>query len=302
MGQPFLCQLLELPPNMMEVAAQTAWDVNPANRPPEEGIRQLLQNSAVALTGVALAPDAPLLQVEMQHLALVTSKWWGREGGVFRVGFLETVDPALRNKILNYANLWSSWSNVQFVYTPNSANAHIRLTLKPNPPIYASYVGTDNKLIPLNQPTMWLAGFSLGTPDSEYMRVVVHEFGHFLGFMHEHQRPEVVELLDPQKCYEQGKRQLGWSKADVDAQILTATPLRYLTATTRADQSSIMCYRFGGEWTRNGQPIPGGLQPSDSDKAFVGQVYPLVKPSPSGSGKLKVIMAADQQALRVEVA
>lgn len=40
------------------------------------------------------------------------------------------------------------------------------------------------------------------TPDQEYSRVVLHEFGHALGAIHEHQHPEAAIPWDKPKVYE----------------------------------------------------------------------------------------------------
>ena len=49
---------------------------------------------------------------------------------------------------------------------------------------------------------MNLQGFTMNTPEAEYRRVVRHEAGHTLGFLHEHMRRELVARIDPEKAYE----------------------------------------------------------------------------------------------------
>jgi hypothetical protein len=48
------------------------------------------------------------------------------------------------------------------------------------------------------------------TPDQEYSRVVLHEFGHALGAIHEHQHPAAGIPWDKPKVYEYYARQ-HWS-------------------------------------------------------------------------------------------
>ena len=49
-------------------------------------------------------------------------------------------------------------------------------------------------------PTMNLEGFTMRTPESEFLRVVRHEAGHTLGFEHEHMRTQLVQRIDRKKA------------------------------------------------------------------------------------------------------
>lgn len=56
------------------------------------------------------------------------------------------------------------------------------------------------------QPTMNLEGIRCSTPgvDEEERAIILHEFGHALGFLHEHQSPARVDILefDDQSIYD----------------------------------------------------------------------------------------------------
>ena len=56
-----------------------------------------------------------------------------------------------------------------------------------------SYIGRDAKNVPLSQPTLNLGWFqSVDYPDeNEWKGTTLHEFGHALGFWHEHQHPNI---------------------------------------------------------------------------------------------------------------
>ena len=69
----------------------------------------------------------------------------------------------------------------------NADDAEIRISfLQPGS---WSYIGVDALLILPDQPTMNFGWFTADTSDEEYHRVVLHEFGHALGCIHEHQNP-----------------------------------------------------------------------------------------------------------------
>jgi hypothetical protein len=81
--------------------------------------------------------------------------------------------------ITDLANLYFSWEN--------PPNTDIRISFK-----YEgswSVIGTTAKNIPKNQPTMNFGWLTAGVSEDEARRVILHEFGHALGLIHEHQNP-----------------------------------------------------------------------------------------------------------------
>src|SRR4029077_11004399 len=132
-----------------------------------------------------------------QHIALLTSKYWGPSARRLTVSFLEKPAYQFRLLVLRHMNAWNKGgTNVHFVYTTGTGD--VRVTTAPDG--YWSYLGTDIHMIPTDEPTMCLESFSASTPDSEYRRVVRHETGHTLGFVHEHMRKELVARIDPAKA------------------------------------------------------------------------------------------------------
>lgn len=245
------CSIRRLPPELAIEAAATAHRINPANRP----------------AGV----DEPM------RIAMTTSKYWGAGGVKLSVGFMEQTATALANKIIAAANLWAKTANVTFVLS-SLANAQVRISRGPGG--YFSYLGTDILHIPASQETMNLERFSLNTPDSEYLRVVCHEFGHTLGCPHEHMRKDIVSRLDPAKTIAYFEADQGWSATEIQQQVLTPLDERSLMSTP-VDVTSIMCYQLPGSITTDGQPIPGGAQIDTSDAAFMATMYPLAVAPPT---------------------
>jgi hypothetical protein len=241
-------------------AAAEAVAVNPVNAP--------AQPAALVGAGI-LAPE---------HIALLTSRYWGQTGRVLTVRFMERTSYALKHKILEHMNAWyTGGAGIQFILA-SGAGTHtdVRVTLAGEG--YWSYLGTDIRLIPQDEPTMCLQGFTLATPESEYRRVVRHEAGHTLGFPHEHMRHEVVARIDPRLAYAYFARSDGWDQQTVDAQVLTALEDRKLFFTSRPDVDSIMCYQLPGSITRDGQPIRGGTNIDRSDQEFANLIYPGYRP------------------------
>jgi hypothetical protein len=257
MDNIIVCSPKALPKERLIESAKRAVDINPLNHAPAERLAGLIRG---------FAPTA-------EHIAVLTTKYWGNPGVHLTVGFLDNPPADLRARILQHMNAWSQSANVQFVESPT--NPDVRVTRAGGATGgYWSYVGTDVKMIPAGQPTMNLEGFTMNTPESEFHRVVRHEIGHTMGFPHEHMRRQIVAKIDPNKAIAYFRRTQGWSKAQVQAQVLTAIEDSSLLGTPNADPSSIMCYQLPGSIMKDGQPVVGGLDIDASDFAFAASIYP----------------------------
>lgn len=270
------CVLKQLPEELWVAAALTAAAENPANAPAEQMLAALI------------------FPVEPQHIAVMTSKWWGAKGVDLSVQFLDSPNAETRRRILEQANRWSKYAKVQFRETAGQGDLRIARARGDG---YWSYLGTDNRMIAGNQATMNLEGFTERTPEAEYLRVVPHEFGHALGCPHEHARRAIVERLDPAKTIAVFQRDYGWSASTTRQQVLTPLDERSVMGTP-PDETSIMTYQFSGECTRDGKPITGGLDMNESDLEFLGKAYPKPlpppppPPPPAGKGLVSVDTAA----------
>ena len=233
-----------------------------------------------------------------EYIAVVQSKWWGSSGVHLGVCFMEPAPDDLKRRILSHMNAWNDFCNVRFELTDDTRSAHVRITREQEG--YWSYLGRDILGIPRNQPTMCLQGFSMQTPASEFVRVVRHETGHALGAPHEHARSAIVRRLNPLLTIQWGRERLGWSEQMVRSQILTPLNEASLFGTPDADQDSIMCYQLPGSITFDGQPVRGGSDFTESDKAFFASLYPLPnkpKPKPSNGVNHMAILAVIRNVL-----
>ena len=257
-----ICTPKSLPQHVQVRAAKTATDVNPMNAP---------------VFGFMPMDDtlARLVSDPLQ-IAVLTSKYWGTARRRLTVSFMESTPADLRTRILSHMNAWAC--GIQFVET--SGTGQVRISRGDGG--YWSYLGTDILHIATQRQTMNLQGFTMGTPESEFRRVIRHETGHTLGFPHEHMRRELVARIDRQKAYDYFRRTQGWSQTMVDQQVLTPLDERSIFATP-ADQTSIMCYQLPGLITTDGRPILGGTDINATDLAFAQRLYPPVgasMPSP----------------------
>lgn len=246
-----ICTPKFLPRERWLEAAETAARTNPQNLP--EGVTP---SDAVAGTG--------------DRLALDIQRYWRTDGVRLTVGFMDSPPADLRARILSHMNAWSRTANVSFVET--QVDPQVRIARGDSG--HWSYVGTDILLIPKDQQTMNLDGFTMKTRDSEFYRVVRHETGHTLGFPHEHMRRELIERLDREKVIASFMRSQGWSRQEVINQILTPIEEGSILGTDRPDPHSIMCYQIDGDLTIDGEPIPGGTDITELDYEFISLIYP----------------------------
>lgn len=253
------CSIKLLPEEDWISAASTAVKINPANAPALNQFQQAI-------------PDGVM---PPQHLAVLTTKYWGIGGVRLTVGFMDNPEAALRAKILSHMNAWGVFSNVQFV--ESTVNPQVRISRAPDG--YWSYLGTDILLIPANKATMNLQGFSMSTPESEFFRVIRHETGHTLGFPHEHMRKEIIDNIDAEKAISLFMSTQGWSREQVIAQVLTPIPNSALNATESADPNSIMCYQLPASIMKNGVAVSGGADIDVQDANFASRIYPKLSGS-----------------------
>jgi hypothetical protein len=238
-------------------AAAEATRLHPPNAPPQ-GVLAAVRD----FMGAASVIPEPL------HIALLTNAYWGSRQRVLSVSFMEETPADLAARIVSHANAW----NCGITFALTNGVGDVRISRGPGG--YYSYLGVGITQIPQDTCTMNLEQFTMDTPESEFHRVVRHEFGHTLGFPHEHMRKEIVARINPQAAYRYFRQTQGWSRQDVDQQVLTPLDDRALVEAP-ADQTSIMAYQMPASITNDGQPIVGGLDINPEDAAFALAQYPL---------------------------
>jgi hypothetical protein len=273
-----VCTPRILPKDLWLLAAHVASEVNPLNRP-----------SLGHLAEVAPGGN------DHAFIAALTTKYWHGGGVRLTVGFLDGPSAALQKRILSHMNAWNKTANVRFTLT--STDPQVRIARAADG--YWSNVGTDILTVEPGQPTMNLEGFTMQTDDSEFHRVVRHETGHTLGFIHEHMRRTLVKQIDEKKAIAYFGSTQGWSPAMVRQQVLTPIEESSLLGTAQTDANSIMCYQIPGTITVSGKPILGGNDIDAQDFAFAAKLYPKkAAGAPASPGHLADAVARAQKSAR----
>jgi serralysin len=235
-----------------------------------------IQENADNLPGRPSAPrmGAPSFAADPLSMALVTGKKWA-PGRVLRVHFLGG-QQSIRQKVMGYAVEWMSYANIRLEFV-NDPAAEIRVSFTLGDGSW-SYLGTDALTIPQSQPTMNYGWLTPTTPDDEYSRVVLHEFGHALACIHEHQHPQAGIPWDREAVYRYYWQTQGWSRAEVDNNLFSLLPASQ-TQFSRFDPTSIMCYAVPDELTLGDYEIGWNRVLSPSDKEFIAVAYPRAAPA-----------------------
>jgi serralysin len=220
-----------------------------------------------------LANSPKLPQGTAERAALFAGAKWPHQSTI-TISFLDG-DPVVQEKVINAALQWidAGLANVGFDFRKDTNNTNIRISFQ-----YKgswSVLGTSCKEITdLSQPTMNFGWLDKDSTDDEIREVVLHEFGHALGLIHEHMSPGghiawnrdqvIKELSGPPN---------NWS-IEVIEHNMFETFEKKDTNFTEMDPHSIMMYPISARWTLDGFSVGANSRLSDVDRQFIKEQYP----------------------------
>lgn len=218
-----------------------------------------------------LAPD-PKLEPGQTRAALLTQAKWP-DGETIIVSFLDG-DSGMQKKVQQVAQEWCApmMANLNLLFIKQKTKGDIRISFK-YPGSWSAIGTTCHNITKRLSPTMNFGWLTRQSTDDEIRRVVLHEFGHALGLVHEHQNPggkiqwnrdQVIEdLSGPPNKWPLDVIELNMFLAYVEDE----------TTFTRLDPNSIMMYPIPARWTLDGFSTVLNADLSPLDRQFIRQMY-----------------------------
>ncbi len=221
---------------------------------------------------ICLEKFPPSMNGQVNKGSVLEQNRW-LSGQTVRVKFLNG-NGFLHQKVVQFASEWMNYANINFIFVASYENADIKINFD-NSNASWSYYGNYSQNIPQNQASMNFGWFDSNTPDYEFSRTIIHEFGHALGMVHEHQNPNATIPWNRPVVYAYfGGAPNYWSTAQVDNNILnTFSPNQ--TNSGIYDRESIMHYFFPNGLTTDGSTFLQNNVLSTTDKSFIGAIYPF---------------------------
>ncbi len=238
-------------------------------------------------------------------------KW--KDGSTLLVQFLnhsqtrQFVDHAYHQRIMEmvqtYAKEWEACTNLTFRYVdPSAEGAHIRIAFWTDAEVpqwanrdqYKGQWSLLGSVSTKSRPSMNLDFVPLlreydgknTTKDRrdyllKYMKAtILHEFGHALGFIHEHLREDRPFEINIEYVIKENREKWGWSEEKTRHAISNLYKMKDLQASA-FDIKSIMIYSFDQKRLIQtpGKPseVKATFELSDVDKLWASIIYPLSK-------------------------
>jgi len=194
-------------------------------------------------------------------------------GSTIKVKFMEG-STALQKKVRDVAEQWTQrgLANLTLNFVP-SGDADVRIRFQQGNGSW-SYIGTYCKNIPQDKPTMNYGWLTDSSSQDDIQRVVLHEFGHALGLIHEHQNPKhAIKWNNPAVIQDLSGPPNNWTPETIQHNMFDKYDPDKVTATD-VDAESIMMYPIPKAWTLDDFSAGMNGDLSAKDQQLIHKVYP----------------------------
>lgn len=200
-----------------------------------------------------------------EKAAGISTAFWPARTTELKVYFMDG-DTTVIRKVMTIANLWEPYSGIKFKQVSQDSSGDIKVSFKAN----GTWSAIGRQAL-YKYPSMNLGWLTPSTDDLEYRRVALHEFGHALGLIHEHQNPLSKEIKWDVKYVKNYFKPI-WSEPEIEANIFKRYQKSSINGTAY-DSLSIMMYAIPAEFRLDRIATPWNRELSALDRFFVGSKY-----------------------------
>lgn len=215
---------------------------------------------------------------QVKGTVLIKDKLWP-VGASLNVWFLDG-EPFVHQLVASTATQWSRYGNIRLNFSNERPQhgSHIRISFKGYD---GSSLGAHNDLTS-DAPTMQLPSVADSKLSLEYKkRIILHEFGHALGFEHEFRHPhwpygDAWLLYQAEQCQQLLAGYVAEDLQEVRCNKVNQTLSADTALVLPFDEHSIMNYPIAAEWLENReQDIEVAMTLSQWDKTAMTLAYPF---------------------------
>jgi hypothetical protein len=238
-----------------------------------------------ALTRFVPTEASPVARAAVRGVVVKSITW--RPGETVKVCFRAGTQKA-RARVVKYASEWMNYANVVLDFGDkdnprscqgdNSEAIKIDFVEQGAAAGYWSQIGTNSRKTSHSMNLGEIGRDALPFPETEARRLTMHEFGHALGMLHEHQSPTggCGPEYDQEALLAYGAL-LGWSPEKSLSNFIPYSASPELNA-SEVDRKSIMHYSLPVWIFKAREKSPCFVQPnyeiSEGDRVFMSRVYP----------------------------
>ncbi|KAJ2932993.1 hypothetical protein H1R20_g4093, partial [Candolleomyces eurysporus] len=226
-------------------------------------------------------------RLDGMRAVLTRASWMWDNGQVLTCAFVKPAGSAIQQaKVISVAKEWERYANIKLDFK-SAANkprdATIRISFNQGLGSWSTVGKTAlDPEVPKNKATMNF-GWVFSAPNiatSEERGVILHEFGHAIGYLHEHQSPrrgDKLKLKEKEAIkYFWDTQRPRWTEQDVRENFLNVYNRSEVSNYSSVDLTSVMMYFMPAELNEQGIEIPSNDELDALDKAFAFLNYPFL--------------------------